>query len=466
MTNDIANRKLLSALGIAAFYIVLTSLPAPENLSPEGMKSIALMLCAVLTWVSNLLPIAVSSILFTLLTVVTGTVPLDKAMSYFATPTIFFVFAMFCIAIAFQKSGLARRITLWISLKSHGSPQRLLFFIMMVSALLSSFLADIPVCAMMLPICLQVLDQNGCKPGDSAFGKALMLGLPLACTIGGVGTPAGSAVNILAIGMLQDMAQVDISFFKWMVLGIPMVLLITPVTCFVLLRVFHPEMSRLAGMDEVERQFKELGPLTRDEIFFLILLAVNFLLWCSCSLAGLSLPVAAFLGSVPFALPRVYLIDWTKDKNHIAWDILMLIGAANALGMILFENGGATWLVDACLGGITGLHVAVFIGVISLFTIVAHLVIPVITALVAVLMPAVVVLAGNMGVNPALLALPMTFSVSAAFLLPLDSVPLVTYPAGYYRMYDMFKPGVYISLAWVVILTPLMMLLAPPLGLL
>ena len=117
MTNDIANRKLLSALGIAAFYIVLTSLPAPENLSPEGMKSIALMLCAVLTWVSNLLPIAVSSILFTLLTVVTGTVPLDKAMSYFATPTIFFVFAMFCIAIAFQKSGLARRITLWISLK-------------------------------------------------------------------------------------------------------------------------------------------------------------------------------------------------------------------------------------------------------------------------------------------------------------------------------------------------------------
>lgn len=80
------------------------------------------------------------------------------------------------------------------------------------------------------------------------------------------------------------------------------------------------------------------------------------------------------------------------------------------------KTAAATWLVDACLGGITGLHVAVFIGVISLFTIVAHLVIPVITALVAVLMPAVVVLAGNMGVNPALLALPMTFSVSAAFL--------------------------------------------------
>jgi sodium-dependent dicarboxylate transporter 2/3/5 len=64
-----------------------------------------------------------------------------------------------------------------------------------------------------------------------------------------------------------------------------------------------------------------------------------------------------------------------------------------------------------------------------------------------------------------MLAIPMGFSVSAAFLLPLDAVPLVTYPAGYYRMYDMFKPGSLLSAFWVAVMTAAILIIAVPLGL-
>ena len=74
-------------------------------------------------------------------------------------------------------------------------------------------------------------------------------------------------------------------------------------------------------------------------------------------------------------------------------------------------------------------------------------------------------IAAAMGINPALLALPLGFSVSAAVLLPLDSVSLGTYQAGYYKMTDMFKPGLIISVAWVVITVAVMYLIARPLGL-
>lgn len=423
------------------------------------------MLCAVLVWVFDVLPLAVSSILFTLLTVVAGVVPLPKAMANFATPTMFFVFAMFCISIAFQKSGLSRRIMLWTSLRSRGNPSRLLFFLMMVSAALSSFLADIPVCAMMLPVALLLLEKNNCAPGGSSFGKAVMLGLPIACLIGGVGTPAGSSMNMLTIGMLQNMAHVDISFFKWMALGMPMVLLITPVAWFVLIRVFPPELSELAGMELVREEYVALGPMSSRERRFLVLLAFNFILWCTEGLHGLPLPVAALLGSVVFVLPRVELIDWGRDKDRIGWDILMLIGASNALGMTIFDSGGASWIVNACLGDISGLPLVGVIAAISLFTVGIHLLIPVNTAIVAVLLPALVVLAEGLGVNPAVFAVPMGFSVSAALLLPLDSVTLVTYPSGYYRMYDMFRPGLWISAFWVVVMVLLMLLIAKPLGL-
>lgn len=465
MPSDSSTKKLFIGLGIAALYFIITALPAPDGLTPAGKKAIAMMLTAVLVWVFEVIPIAVSSILFTLLPVVAGIIPLPKVMAHFATPTVFFVFAMFCISIAFQNSGLNRRVVLWTSLRSRGNPSRLLFFLMMVSALLSTFLADIPVVAMMLPVAVLLLEKNRCEPGASPFGKAVMLGLPIACLIGGVGTPAGSAMNMLTIGLLQDTAKVHISFFEWMAIGMPMVLILTPVAWWAVIKVFPPEMDRLAGMELVEREYAELGPVTGREKLFFVILLINFILWCTDKIHGLPLPVVAVIGGSLFVLPRIQLIDWERDKCRIGWDILMLIGASNALGMIIWEQGGASWIANACLGDISDLPLAGVIAAISIFTIVIHLLIPVNTAIVAVLLPALVALAGTMGVNPAMLAIPMGFSVSAAFLLPLDAVPLVTYPAGYYRMYDMFKPGALLSAFWVAVMTAAILIIAVPLGL-
>ena len=105
------------------------------------------------------------------------------------------------------------------------------------------------------------------------------------------------------------------------------------------------------------------------------------------------------------------------------------------------------------------------IAVISAFTVLVHLIIPVNTAIVAVMLPALVALSGSMGTNAAILAMPMAFSVSAALLLPLDPVSLVSYNSGYYKMKDMFKPGIFISIAWVIIMPIIMLIIARPLGL-
>ena len=245
-----------------------------------------------------------------------------------------------------------------------------------------------------------------------------------------------------------------------------MVLVLTPLAWWFVIRAFPPEIGRLAGMELVEREYAGLGGLGRRESVFIAVLAVNFILWSTEKLHGIPLPVAAVIGCAIFSLPAVELLTWEQDKGRIGWDSLMLIGASNALGMAIWETGGAAWIAHACLGGVAGMPLAGVIAVISLFTVVIHLLIPVNTAIVAVLLPALAALAGTMGVNPAVLAIPMGFSVSAAFLLPLDAVPLVTYPAGYYRMYDMFKPGCLISVVWVVVMTLVMFAIAVPLGLL
>lgn len=111
---------------------------------------------------------------------------------------------------------------------------------------------------MMLPVAVLLLEKNGCVKGTSNFGKAVMLGLPIACLIGGVGTPAGSAMNMMTISLLQSTAGVHIGFFEWTAIGVPMVLVLTPLAWWLVIRAFPPEIGRLAGMDLVEREYAGL----------------------------------------------------------------------------------------------------------------------------------------------------------------------------------------------------------------
>ncbi|MFQ8889703.1 MAG: anion permease [Bilophila wadsworthia] len=120
-------------LAILLGYFLLVSLPCPDGLSPNGKRAIAMMFAAVLVWVFEILPVAVASVLFAVLPAVAGILPLPKMMQLFATPTIFFVFAMFCIAIAFQnRPEPPHRPVDEPAIK--GSPVRLLLLLMMVRA--------------------------------------------------------------------------------------------------------------------------------------------------------------------------------------------------------------------------------------------------------------------------------------------------------------------------------------------
>jgi sodium-dependent dicarboxylate transporter 2/3/5 len=141
-----------------------------------------------------------------------------------------------------------------------------------------------------------------------------------------------------------------------------------------------------------------------------------------------------------------------------------MIGSVTSLGAVSASSGLAKWLVDASLGGLAAFPNVVVIAAIAAFIAVIHLLVPVNPAIVASMVPPIVLLANATGQHPALYGLPVVFSASCAFLLPLDAVPLVTYGKGYYRMFDMLVPGAIITVAWVVVQTALLLIVWPWLG--
>ncbi|MDL2314274.1 DASS family sodium-coupled anion symporter [Desulfovibrio sp. OttesenSCG-928-C14] len=442
--------KFLQLAGIFALYFVGVYVwPEPEGLSPQGKHVLVLTAVAVLSWVTQIVPIAVASIFFTVVQGFVGVMPLPVALQNFANPVVFFVFGMFCFALAFERSGLSERLALWFSLRASGSPTRLVFFFMGGGAFLSMFIADIPVVAMLTPIALMLLKENNCEPLKSNFGRALMIGVAMACLIGGMGTPMGAGMNMMTIQFLKDTANINISFLDWSIIGVPVVLVLTPLAWLVTIRIFKPEMKTLAGMELVKERYSALGPLRRSELTFLILAFMNIAMWFTEPLHKTPLPIMAVLGGTVFFLPGINLLDWNFSRNRIGWEALLLNGAGCSLGMAMWKTGAAAWLGTAVLGPVAGAPLWLLICVVGLFTVWVHLLVPNNVALVAVFVPAVIALSQQLGISPAILAIPMGFTASAAMILPIDPVPLITIQSGYYRFLDWSKPGFIVSFAWV-----------------
>lgn len=442
--------KLITVCAIIALYIGGVYLwPTPEGLTPQGKHALVLTVVAVVSWVSQVVPIAVASIFFTVIQGFVGVVPLPVALQNFANPVVFFVFGMFCFAIAFEQSGLSERLALWFSLQAKGSPSRLVFFFMAGSAFLSMFIADIPVAAMLTPIAVLLLKENQCEPGKSKFGKALMIGIAMGCLIGGMGTPMGAGMNMMAIQFMADTANIRISFLDWAAIGIPVVIVLVPVAFFTVIRIFKPETSTLHGMELVERRFRELGPLRRKETVFLVMALINIALWFTEPLHKTPLPVMAVIGGTAFFLPGINLLTWEQSRNKIGWEALLLNGAACSLGISMWKTGAAAWLGSAVLSPMAGAPLWLLVFAVGMFTVWVHLVVPNNVALVAVFCPAVIAIAMQLGISPAVLAIPLGFTASAAMILPIDPVPLITMQTGHFRMFDWSKPGIIVSFVWV-----------------
>jgi sodium-dependent dicarboxylate transporter 2/3/5 len=316
-----------------------------------------------------------------------------------------------------------------------------------------------------MTIALGILTRLELQPRSSNLAKASMVGVPIAALIGGVATPAGSSVNILGIHFIEQYGKVEVAFVEWMALGIPMVLVLLPIACWVVLRIFPPEFESIGNVSELREERRKLGPMSLSEKKTIVLLVTMLGLWILGSwVSQLSTVLVALGGAIFMFLPGVRLLTWKRAERVIGWSILLMIGGVTSIGDASVETGLAQWLVDTLLGGMQGWGQVWVLVAISAFTVIIHLALPIGPVINAVLIPPITLLALSSGQNPALYALPVAFTASCAMLLPLDPVPLLTYSKGYYRMVDMLIPGSIISAFWVVWMTVLMLVVAPLLG--
>ncbi len=433
---------------LGLFFWLLVSTTPPQGLSPEGLRAIAIFIVALALWVTNALPLAITS-LFALVSVpFFGVLGTKEAYSLFGNQAVFFILGAFILATAMMQSGLSSRIALFILERFGDTPSRLLLSIFLLSAMLSFIMSEHAVAAMLFPISLEIAKSLNLTPRRSNFGKLLFLSLAWGCVIGGVATFLGGARVPLAVGILKETSGVSIDFIEYTMGVIPTVILMLGMGFFILKRVFPIDIDNIGeARDVLQKKNKGLGKIGYREYMIGAILAVTIALWI---FLGERLGLANIALWAVVVLFILKLVRWKDVEEYVNWGIILMYGGAITLGSALERSGAAAWVIKTTIGH-WHLPALLMIAAISLVSLILTEGMSN-SAVIAVLMPLVVGISREFHVDPKAITFSIAVPAGLAFSLPMATpVNAIIASSGYLRIRDMVKVGVIASLlAWII----------------
>lgn len=450
------------------------------GLSPEAHHLLAVMTLVSLWWITEPIPIPVTSLVGPTLCVVLGIVKMKDAFAAFANPMIFLFMGGFIIAKAMTVNGLDKRIAYGImSMKWVGdSPRRIFLAIGLACMLCSGWISNTATAAMMFPIALGLLEAiremmaaKGKEINLSTYKYAtgLMLMTAYACSIGGVLTPIGTPPNIIMLGFLDELAHIHISFFDWMVWGFVAMICYFVIAYLVLWHMFPADIKHIEGaQDLIAERVKGLGRWTMAQKNTLVAFLVAVILWVTPGILSMVYgtdseilkgynklfpeAIAAMVGALLlFFLPadksfKKKTLRWREAVTGVDWGTLLLFGGGLAMGGMMYSTGLSGWIGDQIISMLGGepsqlILVAVFcVMALLLSELTSH------TAATNMIGPLAIGAAVSAGFSPVPVAVGVALSSSLGFMLPVSTPPnAIVYASGYIPITKMIKTGVYID---------------------
>jgi sodium-dependent dicarboxylate transporter 2/3/5 len=482
-------RRVAGLLLAPAIFITLLLLPLPA-LKPEAHHLAAVMAAVVVLWVTEALPLPATALLGAAACVVMRVAPAKDVFAPFADPLMFLFIGSFIIARAIFLHRLDRRLAFGVlSIKWVGArPGRILFAFGAVTAFISAWISNTATTAMMFAIGMAILaflydnEQEGGSKINRRYATGLMLMTSFAASIGGLATPIGTPPNVIGLGFIRQLVGVEFPFFKWAMIGTPVVIILFLYLSFYLNALCPAGVREIEGSREMlTRERARLGAWTRGQKSTLVAFLATVALWIIPGLIALfagdgsaiyqavnrRVPeaVAAVVGAMLlFLLPGdargEHAITW-DEAVKIDWGVVLLYGGGFALGVLSFQTG----LAEAIGYGLTK-HLPIGGGLSLLFasTLVATLTSEATsnTASANMVVPVVIAISRAAGADPLEPALGATMGASLGFMLPVSTpCNAIVYGSGYIPLSRMIRYGLLLDVVGVFVIVALVRLLVP-----
>lgn len=444
-------------------FLAIYLLVDPNMIAPGAPRVLSVGLWMIIWWITEAVPIPVASLLPLILFPSLGVMNMTESAAPYANPSIFLFMGGFMIALALEKHKLHERIAINLIRFTGTSGNGIILGFTLATGLISMWISNTATALMMLPIGVSVItllsrtDSPGGESmtkGERNFALALMLSIGYASSLGGMATIIGTPPNVVFVGFVKQFYNYDVSFFRWMIIGVP-IALVTMFSCYWLLtRVLYPNhIERVAGSDElIASKLKELGPLRREEKLTLAVFSVTSFFWIFQqglnSLIGQDVfndtNIAVTGGVMMFLVPTnfssgKFLLTW-DDTRSLPWGILLLFGG----GICLAKGMESTGIIKAIGDGIASRQGIPLWQIMLLLTIASVVLTEFMSnvALVTIFVPVVFGIAEGLNLDPVALAVPVTFAASCGFAFPISTPPnAIVFSSGYIKMKDMVRAG-------------------------
>tara|TARA_B110000858_G_scaffold37685_1_gene42382 strand:+ start:3557 stop:4993 length:1437 start_codon:yes stop_codon:yes gene_type:complete len=456
--------KILGPLVFVSTFFLST----PDEMSENGFRLLGVILWMAIWWISEVVPIAVTALLPIILFPSLNILNIQETGSNYGHKYIFLFIGGFILANAIQKWNLHKRIALNIILKIGGSTDKIILGFMLATGFLSMWISNTATTVMMLPIALSVINQLNDHPDtleneNKVFGKALMLGVAYSASAGGIATLIGTPPNLIFAGFAQDNFNIEISFFQWMKIGLP-ISIVLMVFIWLLLTKYAFKLNKVGfpgGKEEIKRLLFKMGKISNEEKKILFVFTLTILCWIfRKNTINLLIPnfddsmIAISSAIILFILPskdkKEPILKW-KDAVTIPWGILLLFGGGLSIAKGFQSTGLDIWIGEQLtFMTFTNSFIIILIvvaGVNFLTEMTSNM------ATTAMLLPVMIPIANLMQINPYLLLVGTTLAASCAFMLPVATPPnAVVFGSRLLKISDMVKAGIMINIFSIILI--------------
>ena len=424
--------------------------PPPAGLSLEGFRALIVFLTCLVLWVSHLLPLPITGLFALVAAPLMGVMSKDKVYSFFGSEAVFFIMGVFILATALLKSGLSTRMALYLLKSGSKSPKRLVFQVMLASALLSFIMSEHAVAAMMFPLLVIITTRLDFVPKGGSYGRVLFLAMAWGCVVGGIATMLGGARVPLAVGMLQEANYGTITFMQWTLAMLPTVVVLFTFCYFLLTRYFPIDIDTVTEADSViDEQIRNCGRPLLEERFLALLIIAAVGGWIFFG-TQLGMSTISILAVVLLFMFRV--VEWKDLQERMEWGIILMYGGAIAIGSILRDTHAGLWFTQNYIVP----HLSspwALVMVLSLITIIMTEAMSN-AAVVAVLVPIGMEVAKQFGLEPKVVVYAVASASGLAFALPMSTPSVaIAYSSGYLQLKEVLVPASIMAIvSWIALM--------------
>ena len=485
LKNNSRGQTLKNIVFLAApvLFLYLVFFVELDKDHPAITYTLAVALLMALWWVTEVVPLAFTSllpyILFPMLGVMNGKV---VSSNYF-NDIIFLFLGGFLFALAMQKWNLHRRIALKLLLIVGNSPARIMLGFMLATSFLSMWISNTATTMLMVPILMSIIlkfEEINPDNGTKSFATGLLLAVAYSASIGGISTLVGTPPNLsfARIFTIYFPDAPEISFASWFFYAFPIVVILFTISFGYLYLVFiRTKSNAWTNIDtkDIQLEYNQLGPWVIEQRIVALLFTLLAVLWFTradldfgfMSMKGWSNifenpkflndgTVAISIAVLLFLIPSKngnsnFIMDW-KTAESIPWEIILLFGGGFALASGFKESGLSQWFGDQLIW-LKDVHPFIIILSVSLLiTFLTELTSNVAT--VETFLPVLAGLAMSIEVNPLLFMLPATISASLAFMLPSATAPnAIIFGTKRLKVIDMSRSGLALNFIGIMIVT-------------